>query len=122
MIKDYIERKKVEIIEYELCFDDGNNNGYGFPCDKNGNLDKNLNDAAKKNYEFCMQHPEKFERFNKVVAITRQYTEFAKGKCKCGNQIELINQYLGACECPYCGQWYNLWGQELLPPNEWNED
>jgi hypothetical protein len=29
---------------------------------------------------------------------------------------------MGANECPHCGQWYNVFGQELLPPDQWEED
>ena len=122
MIANYIESERKEHIEYELCFDDGANNGFGFPCDMNGNLPEDLNPAAKENYKYCMEHPEKFARFNKVVKYTRYYTEPARGKCKCGEIIYLTNDYLGACECPKCGQWYNVWGQELLPPDMWEKD
>lgn len=43
----------------------------------------------------------------------------ATGVCKCGNRITLQNEYMGACECPYCGRWYNLFGQELNHPDTW---
>lgn len=46
----------------------------------------------------------------------------AIGECKCGAEVPLMDQYMGACECPGCGQWYNLSGQELLPPEEWGYD
>lgn len=121
MIKEYVESERKEYTEYELCFDDGANNGFGFPCDKNGNIDTNIHPDAKANYEYCMQHPEKFVRFNKVVKYTRSYREPAHGKCECGEIVILTNDYFGACQCPRCGQWYNLWGQELLPPERWED-
>ena len=43
------------------------------------------------------------------------------GTCNCGHKIELYDRYLGACECPYCGQWWNLFGQELKNPEHWND-
>lgn len=44
----------------------------------------------------------------------------AQGICECGQTIELWDQYLGTCECPHCHRWYNLFGQELNPPETWN--
>ena len=121
MIKDYVESERKEITYYELVFDDGHNNGLGFPCDENGNLSEDLNPAAKENYEYAMKHPDKYVRFNKVVKYIRHYTEPAKGKCHCGQEMYLTNDYMGACQCPKCGQWYNVWGQELLPPERWED-
>ena len=37
-------------------------------------------------------------------------------------KIEMYNAYMGACECPCCGQWYNLFGQSLIDPKYWYED
>ena len=121
MLTNYVESKREEITEYQLCFDDGHNNGYGFPCDKDGNLSKDLSDAAKANYKYCIKHPGEFVRFNKVLNITRLCKEPAHGTCSCGEVVYLTNQYLGACQCPNCGQWYNIFGQELLPPEKWEE-
>lgn len=49
------------------------------------------------------------------------YKPPAYGTCHCGGTVELTDEYMGACECPNCGQWYNLFGQELLPPDMWEE-
>lgn len=38
------------------------------------------------------------------------------------DEYELVNQYQGACPCPKCGQWYNLFGQELINPQYWEEE
>lgn len=78
-------------------------------------------DSAKANFEFCMNHPERFTRFNKILRRVRSYQDNARGKCECGAEIELWNQYMGACQCQNCGLWYNLFGQELLPPSDWEE-
>ena len=122
MIKDFKQGERVTITEYQIAFDDGYNNGFGFPCDKDGNpLTLDDNPAAKRNYEYCMAHPEEFVRHNEVVAFTRTYRENNSGICDCGNRIELYNSYLGACECPHCGRWYNTFGQELNPPETWSE-
>ena len=35
MLKNYIPSKYKTITTYELVFDDGHNNGFGFPCNAN---------------------------------------------------------------------------------------
>lgn len=124
MLKNYTPPEYKTQVEYELVFDDGHNNGYGFPCDKEGQLleTEEQNPVAHENYRYCLAHPEEFERFNKVIARRYRVRENANGTCICGAEAELYNQYLGACECPKCGQWYNMFGQELLKPEFWEEE
>ena len=38
----------------------------------------------------------------------------------CGAEFYLQDEYLGACECPRCGQWFNLFGQEVTNPSSWS--
>lgn len=122
MINNYVPKKWYTIIQYEIAFDDGRGNGCGFPCDEHGNLLEGLTDAAIDNYKYCLDHPEKFVRFNKI--IPRQFNTYdnARGTCDCGKEIELFNEFMGACQCEKCGQWYNLFGQKLLPPTAWEEE
>ncbi len=119
MIGNYTPSEWKEDVWHELVFDDGHNNGFGFPCSPDG--EPMLNPASKENYDFCMAHPEKFVRYNKVVEYRRRYKENARGTCHCGEQVELYDEYMGACRCFNCGQWYNLFGQELAPPSQWGE-
>lgn len=123
MLKNYTPAEYRTVTEYELVFDDGRNNGFGFPCDREGRLLQSAeeNPAAHENLMFCLAHPEKFERFNKVVKQKWQARENAHGTCSCGEEMELWDQHLGACQCPRCGRWYNLFGQELVPPEHWEE-
>lgn len=121
MLKNMIPRKRKTIIRFELVFDDGHNSGFGFPCDEDGNLE-NLHECAKKNLEWCKAHPEEFVRYNEVVAFRQSYTEPARGTCVCGATVILEDQYYGACQCPNCERWYNLFGQSLLPPDQWHND
>ena len=37
----------------------------------------------------------------------------------CSEEFYLQDEYRGACECPRCGQWFNLFGQELTDPRGW---
>jgi len=122
MLTNIIRGEYVTEVRYELDFDDGHGNGYGFPCDANGVVDEGLTPDTLRNLEYCRQHPEAFKRANEVIEIRLQYKEEDQGTCRCGETVYLHDQYLAACQCPKCGRWYNLFGQELLPPEEWEED
>lgn len=124
MLKNYTPAEYRTVVEFELAFDDGRGNGFGFPCDKDGKLleTEEQNPAAHANLRFCMEHPERFERFNRVVRYERRVRDNATGTCSCGNEVELYDACCGACQCEKCGRWYNLFGQELLPPDQWEED
>lgn len=121
MIKDFKNGEEIIKIKYELMFDDGNYNGYGFPCDKDGNIFPLDNEYAKANYEYCLTHKDEFVRAGKVEKTEYTYRESNTGICNCGKRIELFNEYLGGCECPYCGQWWNIWGQALNNPYTWSD-
>lgn len=132
MLQNYVPSEWKEETYYELVFDDGRGNGLCFPCDKDGNilpapehpsLDHNkVDEARQRNLQDALAHPERYVRFNKVIRETHEYKEMAHGTCKCGYELYLYNQYLGACECPECGRWYNLFGQELTPPDQWEDN
>ena len=116
----YPEREKSEWYTVEFWYDE--DGGFSFPCDETGKpLFDDTTDVAKENYEWCMAHPEKFVRFNEVRHHVSHYKPNAHGTCVCGAEVELYDQYMGACECPNCGRWYNLFGQSLVPPNQWSQ-
>ena len=121
MLKDITRARIVTEISYMLFFDDGHGNGYAFPCDEKGGVNNDMPEAAMENLEFCRQHPEQFKRAGAVKTVTSSYREEAHGTCSCGQKVFLVNEYHGACECARCGKWYNLFGQEILPPEEWDE-
>lgn len=122
MINNFKPGEYVEKIEHELVFDDGCGNGFAFPCDENGKaLMPDENHAAWNNLAWCLTQPERFARFNKVVSWKRKWRENNTGTCHCGQEMELYNEYLGACQCPKCGRWYNVWGQELNDPSTWSD-
>jgi len=120
MLKNLVDKKYHEVHEYYIEFNYDKNSGFSFPCDEKGNI-ISLNPAAKENYEWCLQHPEKFEQFNKITCRNTMVIDYAHGTCSCGREVELYNQYQGACQCE-CGQWYNLFGQELINPEFWESD
>lgn len=121
------ERTVQEEIEYRIEFSDEDGCGFSFPSDEHGNIqfdDTNpeLGKVQRDNYDYAMANPEIYTR-QYAKLTTRKYTvvEPAVGKCPCGAEVELVDQYQGACSCSKCGQWYNLFGQELLNPELWEE-
>ena len=120
MLKNFVPRERVTETEYRIAFYYENNCGCSFPCDENGNLFPFNNEYAKANYENAMANPQDYPYcWNKLVKETHSYMENAHGTCECGTEVFLHDQYMGACDCPNCGRWYNLFGQELNPPSTW---
>lgn len=117
------ERERVEEIYWTVDFDDGYGNGFTFPANENGTvaIDK-MADCAVDNYNWCLQHPERFERFNKLLKHKYSYMQPALARCICGEEFELVDRYMGSCECPNCRRIFNLYGQELKPYEYWEDD
>ena len=121
MLKEYQPRHRVKEHMSEIRFYKDDHGGFAFPCDADGNL-LPMTEAARKNYDWAMEHPEHFQHWNELVHWTQTVTEPATGRCECGNLVTLWDQFMGACECEKCGRWYNLFGQELKKPEYWEED
>lgn len=123
MLINIVRPERKLVVKYGLRFYVDKNGGCEFPCDADGNIDvNNMTEAAIKNYSYCLDHPEKFPyAYNKVATYRYWVKDNPYGTCKCGEVVELWNEYMGACQCPKCGKWYNLFGQELLPPSEWGD-
>ncbi|MBP5461943.1 MAG: hypothetical protein J6Y20_07450 [Lachnospiraceae bacterium] len=116
MLKNIVRGKEVTDVEYRIDFDRDDGSGFTFPCTPTGEL---LNPESE-NYKWCLAHPEEFISFNTLKTIKHTYKEPDTGICSCGATVELVNQYYGACQCPECGRWYNLFGQALKAPEYWN--
>jgi hypothetical protein len=127
MLKIIKERSTHTEVEYYIEFTDKEGAGFSFPCDSNGNIqfsdNPELSRAQRDNYDYAMSNKERFIR-QYAEFVTRKYTvtDNAVGKCVCGEEVELYDQYQGACSCPKCGQWYNVFGQELIDPEYWDND
>lgn len=119
MLKIIKERELKEEIYYTYDFDRGDGSGFTFPCDENGIIE--LNECSKKSYEFCLNHKKDFA-WARIIKHNTSYWESAIGECSCGEKVIIESQYMGAFQCPKCGQWYNIFGQELLPPEYWEDD
>ena len=117
VIKDsYTEKTIYFTLDYN---NRGDGCDFSFPCDENGNV-LALNDAAQENLKFCRKNAE-----NYTVSVRKHIDRYRHGmtiQCSCNEIFELQNQYLGACECPKCGQWYNFFGQTLKNPDRWEEN
>ena len=121
MLKNIIPRKWKEEISFHIEFTGEDGSGFSFPCDSKGNAILE-NDAARTNYEFARNHPELFtEHFDELVRRVNQYLEPGRGTCSCGNEVILVDEYQGACQCSKCGSWYNVFGQSLIDPQYWEE-
>ena len=122
MLKNIVPRQTKELVEFSIEFTDAEGSGYTFPCDSAGNVQLD-NDAARTNYRYALAHPEMFpNQFNEFVRRSRTVVEPAHGTCVCGEEVTLEDTYRGACQCPNCGQWYNLFGQALIDPQYWEDE
>lgn len=125
MINNFKRGEYVTKTAYELQFYVDNYGGFAFPCDSEGNiLADEMTQAAIDNYNWCMDpaNRDKFKGcFNYVHETFHSWREPNTGTCHCGNEMVLVSEYLGACECPNCGRWYNIFGQELNNPDTWSQ-
>lgn len=122
MLKNYDRGEWKTEYWFEIAYEREDGSGFVFPCDECGNPLPDMNPAALENLEWCRNHADEFAVAGEVVRRKHSYREPASGTCSCGNRVELYDMYMGACPCEKCGRWYNLFGQELLPPEQWEDD
>ena len=124
MLKNYVPSHVEEVVSWQLNFLADRNWGFSFGCDSFGRVDmEKLSPEARENYVLAMTHPERFPyAWNEVEKIVQHDRIPARGTCVCGKRIDLVNQYMGACECSGCGRWYNLFGQRLKHPRYWEDN
>lgn len=122
MIQIIKESARVTATDYYIefhCKDDPEA-GFCFPANKDHTpmLDKMCTDAIA-NYESCLTD----DRLTaaEFTSNTYSYTEPAIGRCHCGREVVLESRYMGAVQCE-CGQWYNIFGQELKERKYWEDD
>ena len=119
MLKIIKERELKEETYYTYDFNRNDGGGFTLPCNENGEV--KLNECNKESYEFCLKRRKDFA-WEGIIKHKINYWEPAVGQCSCGEKLLIEAQYMGAFQCPKCKQWYNLFGQKLIPPNEWEED
>ena len=116
-----------ELKEFCLVYEDRQGNGYSFPCDEEGNIlwgECPYPETTKNSLAKAKAHPEKWTGKNGEV-VTRVSRE-RYGICPlCGHRVYFGGSgwaaYMGTTECD-CGQWYNVFGEALRPPEDWEED
>ena len=123
MLRNIVHPEHRLEVTYGLRFFVDAGGGCEFPCDADGKVKLGkMTEAAIKNYKHCIAHPEEFHyAYNEVHKYSRWIRDESYGTCHCGERVYLFNEYIGACQCGKCGQWYNLFGEELLPPSEWED-
>lgn len=115
------ERKRVGKIDYshEYVYKNDRYSGFTFPCNRHGDL-LNLTPEAIANYERVTNDDRL--KYLGIIQNDHSWVEPAIGICdSCGSDVVLISQYCGATSCDKCGAWYNLSGQRLNPPEQWQE-
>lgn len=121
MLKNIVARYPEEIIERTIEFTSSEGYGFSFSADEKGNPIFD-NEDQKSNYEYAINHEEEFdEQFDEFIVRRRIYMNPARGTCRCGTEVVLEDRYMGATSCPTCGQWYNIYGQELVDPEYWED-
>ena len=128
MIKILKGREAKESKDFSLLFERKSEEGevagcdFAFPCDFSGDVYLwHADRALRDNYQFCLNNPHLFHS-PYVQVNTHHWTEPAIGECICGTHIILSGEYYGATQCPTCGRWYNIYGQSLKPPKQWEND
>jgi hypothetical protein len=118
------ERHKETAIDYSADYkwpDVAGWAGFSFPCDENGNVYTDFNnEAARKNYQSCIDGTYAVV-FDGVRKNVHSWWEPAVGICDCGEEIQLVDDYMGATECDKCKQWFLLDGTPINPPEMWEE-
>lgn len=113
-------RERVTVTNYsrEFVWRDNKHSGFGFPCDKDGNINQ-LPDMAKENWDRCISG--EYDVIDKgVVQYAHSYMEPAVIECVCGSEVELNSSWANSCE--KCNREYNMGGQLLAPREQWGEE
>lgn len=113
------QRKETAIVRRNFIYRDDPNAGFAFDTDERGNPVFGTKEA-EKSYRYCLAHPELFKDLGNETEI-HTFFEDALVRCECGKEITVAPRYYGADECPFCGRWHNLFGDQLLPPDEWQD-
>ena len=137
MLKIISERHEESRTEHRLQFDrkgERAGNGYSFPLlhkdstivpvmetDYGSNLYVPCTEEECSWWNSYLNVKNDREHYKEPYVITQtwHWIEPAHAICNCGEEILIQDDYMGACQCPNCGQWYNLFGQEILDPSEW---
>jgi len=120
MIEIIKNREHMESVSYNLTYRRANNDsrGYGFDCDKDGNVFPPKSPEAQRSLDLCRAGKDCDSVELVKVGVEKsvhQWTESAIGRCTCGREVELSG-FTNTCEC---GLDYNFSGQQLTPRSQW---
>lgn len=122
MIEIIRERQRVEHVSHRLNFEyeDMPGAGFGFDCDKDGNVYPLEHEAAQENLAMCRKGEVRGRKIypKGVETFQSSYVEPAVGRCSCGREV-FLEGFTNTCEC---GLEYNSSGQELAPRSQWGWD
>jgi len=92
--------------------------GFGFPCDKDGNIDfSTFQQAAIDNYNNCVNGVHDVID-DGVQSYSNRWLSYAVLQCDCGEKLELSG-FTNTCDC---GADYNMSGQLLASRAQWGEE
>ena len=120
MAKMISRRQRVEAAEYVHVFAlvDDPESGWEFCADENGKY-RPMAKEAQENLRYCLDNPSKVTDRG-IKKYYHRWTEPAVLECDCGEKVVLDGEVCGASQCPRCGRWYNLAGQEVISPDGWD--
>ena len=120
-IKIISHGRRVEDAEYYIFYEwaEQLDSGFMFPCNQDGVI--NFNDMSKTaldRYEKC-ESGEYEVVYRGLQRMVNRYWEPAIGECSCGNEVVLESN---TNMCEHCGSYYNMGGQQLRDPRDWEVD
>lgn len=116
MTKIIKEREQMEKAFYVHSFARVGDpeSGWQFDVNQDGEYKPMAKEVAES-LQYCLDNPDKV-RDEGIKKYYRRWTEPAILECDCGEQVPLEGFTNGASQCPVCGRWYNMFGQELSGP------
>ena len=119
-IKIISHRQHVEEVEYYIFYEYAEvlDSGFMFPCNQDGDINFNeMEQAALDNYNKC-ESGEYEVVYHGLRRSINSYWEPTIAECSCGHEVVLESN---TNQCESCHAYYNLGGQELRDPREWEE-
>ena len=116
-----------EVKTYYLTYKDTDGHGDAFPCDQDGQILWGAvydPETTRKSLDFCQSHTDRWTGKNGEIVAFVYHSRY--GICpSCGHRVYFGGSgwasHIGVGECD-CERWYNIFGEEILPPEDWGDD
>lgn len=118
MSKIIEKSRRVTVESFALSFEycDCPGAGFGFDCDKDGNiLWASMNPAAEENLNGCLTGEIDVE-FTGIQDYSYSYHCGPVVECDCGRAVHCDSSWANPCNC---NREYNGCGQQLAPRSQW---